>query len=256
MEAWVSTKRVQQFLQLEEVDWTHYYVGYNGTSRAESRNGETWLALIVVPVIIAYLLPLDSYQNAEVGSSATALCMYDGIFSWKGCDNQAAEEGGVKREGEGEGDKGRDKKEREEHERSPQWTLSNISLNLPTVSWGWTWNTYTYVCTCIKCIHQSCFCWRWQTIASLNVCVISKLLECTVHVHVHTILYCMSVCTLYLLRVSYWEWQGRWDQERALYWQPSLQRWGEYKDRCFLSHTFIFMACACTYILCRFLLTI
>lgn len=29
MEAWVSAKRVQVFLQLEEIDWTQYYVGYN-----------------------------------------------------------------------------------------------------------------------------------------------------------------------------------------------------------------------------------
>ena len=49
MEAWVSTKRVQQFLQLEEVDWTYYYVGYNG---AESGKGETIHALIVVPVLL------------------------------------------------------------------------------------------------------------------------------------------------------------------------------------------------------------
>ena len=38
MEAWVSAKRVQQFLQLEEVEWDNYYVGYNA-STAGSREG-------------------------------------------------------------------------------------------------------------------------------------------------------------------------------------------------------------------------
>ena len=36
VEAWVSTKRVQQFLQLEEMDWSHYYLGYH-SGTAESR---------------------------------------------------------------------------------------------------------------------------------------------------------------------------------------------------------------------------
>ena len=35
MEAWVSVKRVQQFLQMEEIDWDHYYCidcGHSHTS--------------------------------------------------------------------------------------------------------------------------------------------------------------------------------------------------------------------------------
>ena len=38
MEAWVSAKRVQQFLQLEEIQWGQYYVGYD-SSKAESSKG-------------------------------------------------------------------------------------------------------------------------------------------------------------------------------------------------------------------------
>ena len=135
----MSTKRVQQFLQLEEVDWTHYYVGYNGTSRAESRKGD-YTCFDCSPSIVTYLLTPGGYRNAEVDSGATALCMYDAIFSWRGCDSQAGGEGEVGKEGKGEGegeqDKGGGKEEREEHERASQWTLSNISLNLPTVSYG------------------------------------------------------------------------------------------------------------------------
>ena len=28
MEAWVSVKRVQRFLQMEEIDWSHYYLNF------------------------------------------------------------------------------------------------------------------------------------------------------------------------------------------------------------------------------------
>ncbi|CAI8012847.1 Multidrug resistance-associated protein 7, partial [Geodia barretti] len=99
MEAWVSVKRVQLFLQLEEIDWARYYCldyGHYGGHRADS---------------------------VKSNAAAAAMCINDASFSWR---NSAGEE-----EEGGSGENRESGEDGEERRVKRTWTLTKVNLTVP-----------------------------------------------------------------------------------------------------------------------------
>ena len=82
MEAWVSTKRVQQFLQLDELDWSTYYHLQCNNGRRLFEDDNNLSATKVNNDIGA---PCGSNDGGEIGgdSGESSVCIRDGCFTWK-----------------------------------------------------------------------------------------------------------------------------------------------------------------------------
>ena len=126
MEAWVSVKRVQLFLQLEEIDWDHYYsVDYQNSST------EGWeKAVLHVFIVQLNMLCVEDQKGRalwSVGGGNAAVSVNDATFTWR--DGKQGD-GGPK-------DEAKDKTERDKKETaisSALCILSSVNLTVRRVS--------------------------------------------------------------------------------------------------------------------------
>ena len=82
MEAWVSTKRVQQFLQLDELDWSTYYHLHCNNGRRSFEDDNNPSAMKDIGGVGA---ACGSSDGGEIGgdSGESSVWIRDGCFTWK-----------------------------------------------------------------------------------------------------------------------------------------------------------------------------
>jgi len=82
MEAWVSTKRVQKFLQLDELDWSKYY---HLQCNSDRRSFEDDNNLSAAKGTKDVGTPCGSNDVGGIGgdSGESSVCIRDGCFTWK-----------------------------------------------------------------------------------------------------------------------------------------------------------------------------
>lgn len=132
MEAWVSAKRVQVFLQLEEIDWTQYYVGYS-TEKGEGEVAPYNHAVIRESVYIEFkgFCFLESKFTKQRERDSTAVNMEDATFSWR-IENPISD--AQQDNHSSHSDMDGKKLNEAENAAVVEWKLCNVNLFIPAVS--------------------------------------------------------------------------------------------------------------------------
>lgn len=131
MEAWVSTKRVQRFLQLDELDWSKYYhlQCNNGGRQFEDNNS----------------LSCCPKGNKDVdapcggsGGGGSSVWVRDGCFTWRrenssGSKCDSAQTGKASETGKA-GETGLSSRQEEGLEEPTAWMLVDLNLSIRPVS--------------------------------------------------------------------------------------------------------------------------
>ena len=135
MEAWVSAKRVQVFLQLEEIDWTQYYVGYNtekGEGEVAPYNHAVIRQLWIESVYrVQGIFFLESNFTKQRERDSTAVNMQDATFSWR-LENPISD--AQQDNHSSHSDMNSKKLYETENAAVIEWKLCNVNLFIPAVS--------------------------------------------------------------------------------------------------------------------------
>lgn len=167
MEAWVSTKRVNAFLWLQELDYSDYYgKGVEHTSLAslesqetsgdvqhelkieDEAEGEVESVKGEVESVKAALGEQDGGISLLQGSPPYAIAVRDGCFAW----SRAGREGKVGKRKEEESKVG-------ELEDQDEGAKETINVAVQDIQTGWQIHTYVhmyiqismYSCSCVYC---------------------------------------------------------------------------------------------------------
>ena len=133
MEAWVSTKRVQQFLQLDELDWsTYYHLQCNNGRRLFEDDNNLYAAKGTIDFGCVGAA-CGSSDGGEIGgdNGESSVWIRDGCFTWKRESSSASKCDSVQTGKAGETGSS---SQQEGLEEPTAWMLVDLNLSIKPVS--------------------------------------------------------------------------------------------------------------------------